>query len=97
MIKLRGGEDLGHFGWQYNWWGTYDEVPKIGYPVAISNGQVIQVPNGAALALGVQNSANNTRIGVQNQIDVTLSSLSALQSGQFAAALRQQAIDSLRR
>jgi len=46
MIKLRGGDDLGHFGWQYNWWGTYDEVPKIGYPVAISNGQVIQVEFG---------------------------------------------------
>ena len=46
MIKLRGGDDLGHFGWQYNWWGNYDEVPKIGYPVAISNGQVIQVDFG---------------------------------------------------
>jgi hypothetical protein len=46
MVKLRGGDDLGHFGWQYNWWGTYDEVPKIGYPVAVSNGKVIQVDFG---------------------------------------------------
>src|SRR5215470_9017718 len=46
MVKLRGGDDLGHFGWQYHWWGTYDEVPKIGYPVAISNGQVMQVDFG---------------------------------------------------
>ena len=46
MIKLRGGEDLGHFGWQYNWWGNYDQVPKIGYPVAIGSGQVIQVDFG---------------------------------------------------
>src|SRR5262249_36511196 len=46
MIKLRGGEDLGPFGLQSNWWGTYDEVPKIGYPVAIGNGEVIQVEFG---------------------------------------------------
>jgi len=46
MIKLRGGDDLGHFGWQFNWWGNYDEVPKIGYPAAISGGQVIQVDFG---------------------------------------------------
>jgi len=46
MIKLRGGDDLGHFGWQYNWWGNYDQVPKIGYPSAINGGQVIQVDFG---------------------------------------------------
>ena len=61
------------------------------------NGQTIQVPNGAALGLAIQNSVSNTRIDVQNQIDLRLSTLSALQSGQFAAALRQQAIDSVRR
>lgn len=46
MIKLRGGTDVGHFGWQYNWWGRDDRVPKIGYPAAISDGQVIQVDFG---------------------------------------------------
>jgi hypothetical protein len=61
------------------------------------NGQVIQIPNGAAIGLAVQNSLNNQQISARTQIDATLSSLSALQSGQFAAALRQQAIDSVRR
>ena len=46
MIKLRGGSNVGHFGWQYNWWGKYDRVPKIGYPAAIDGGQVIQVDFG---------------------------------------------------
>lgn len=46
MIKVRGSTDVGHFGWQYNWWGNYDQVPKIGYPGAISSGQVIQVDFG---------------------------------------------------
>lgn len=61
------------------------------------NGQVIQVPNGAAISLAVQNSLNNTQINTRTQIDAQLSSLSLLQSGQFAAALRQQILDSVRR
>jgi len=61
------------------------------------NGQVIQIPNGAAIGLAVQNSLNNQQISARTQIDATLSTLSALQSGQFAAALRQQVIDSVRR
>jgi hypothetical protein len=61
------------------------------------NGQVIQIPNGAAMGLAIQNSLNNQQISTRTQIDATLSSLSALQSGQFAAALRQQAIESVRR
>jgi cell envelope opacity-associated protein A len=62
------------------------------------NGQVIQVPNGSAIAaLTVQNTLNNQQISARTQIDATLSTLSALQSGQFAAALRQQILDSVRR
>jgi hypothetical protein len=62
------------------------------------NGQVVQIPNGAALAaLTVQNTLNNTQINTRTQIDAAAASLSALQSGQFAAALRQQILDSVRR
>jgi hypothetical protein len=61
------------------------------------NGQVIQVPNGAAIALAVQNSLNNQQIQTRTTIDASLSSLSLLRSDQFAAALRQQIIDSVRR
>ncbi len=61
------------------------------------NGQVIQLPNGAGIALAVQNSLNNQQINTRTQIDATMSSLSLLQSGQFAAALRQQILDSVRR
>src|SRR5262245_24094269 len=61
------------------------------------NGQVIQVPNAAGIGLVVQNSVNNSQISTRTQIDAMLSSLSLLQSGQFAAALRQQILDSVRR
>jgi len=46
LIKLRGGTDHGHFGWQYGWWGHYNRAPKIGYPGDIENAQVIQVEFG---------------------------------------------------
>jgi len=46
MIRLRGGTDRGHFGWQYGWWGDYDRVPKIGYPAGIEDAQVMQVEFG---------------------------------------------------
>ena len=46
MIKVRGGTDQGYFGWQYGWWGQYSTAPKIGYPVDIEQGQVIQVEFG---------------------------------------------------
>jgi hypothetical protein len=49
MIKLRGGTDIGHFGWQYGWWGKYNSVPKIGYPAAIERAQVIQVEFGTVI------------------------------------------------
>jgi hypothetical protein len=46
MIKVRGGDNLGHFGTQWGWWGQYNTVPKIGYPQDIERGQVIQVEFG---------------------------------------------------
>ncbi len=46
MLKLRGGDDVGHFGTHTNWWGAYQNAPKVGYPGAIENGQVIQVDFG---------------------------------------------------
>jgi hypothetical protein len=46
ILKLRGGDDIGHFGTDINWWGSYQNAPKIGYPGAIENGQVIQVDFG---------------------------------------------------
>ena len=61
------------------------------------NGQVIQVPMARQSPSRIQNSLNNQQINTRTQIDATLSSLSALQSGQFAAALRQQILDSVRR
>jgi hypothetical protein len=63
------------------------------------NGQVVQVPSGAsALApLTVQNTLNDLGISIRTQIDASMSSMSALQSGQFATSLRQQILDSTRR
>jgi Trypsin len=46
ILKLRGGADQGHFGWQAGWWGTYNSAPKIGYPGAIEQGQIMQVDFG---------------------------------------------------
>jgi hypothetical protein len=46
ILKLRGGGDRGHFGWQSGWWGAYNSAPKIGYPGAIEQGQIIQVDFG---------------------------------------------------
>jgi hypothetical protein len=36
----------GYFGWQSDWEGKYDSASKIGYPAAISSGEVVQVDNG---------------------------------------------------
>jgi hypothetical protein len=54
-------------------------------------GTVILIPNGAALAASVQNSANDTRIQMSTQIDAVLSSLSAYRAGVIADAARQAA------
>src|SRR5262249_46865625 len=73
MLKTRGGEDQGHFGYQVNWFGTYQNAPKIGYPGAIERGQVIQVdfgnlfkgrsPRVVGLAHGNQNNAEGSSGG----------------------------------
>ncbi len=65
-----------------------------------NTGQVINVtsiPNAAAFATSIQNSVQATRIDTETSISASLSSLAALRSSNFAAALRQQAIDSVRR
>jgi hypothetical protein len=55
MIKLRGGNDIGHFGYQWGWWGQYNGVPKIGYPQDIEGGEVIQVEFGKLFQSGRRN------------------------------------------
>lgn len=65
-----------------------------------NTGQVIvisAIPDASTLATSIQNSAQATRIETQTSIDATLGSLAALRSVNFAASLRQQAIDSVRR
>lgn len=65
-----------------------------------NTGQVIvisAIPDASTLATSIQNSVQATRIETQTSIDATLGSLAALRSVNFAASLRQQAIDSVRR
>lgn len=74
--------------------------PSIQIQSAGNTGQVIVVstiPDAGALSMAIQNSVQATRIEAQTSIDATLSSLSALRAADFAASLRQQAIDSIRR
>jgi hypothetical protein len=63
-----------------------------GQPVVLNN-----VPNGAAIATAVQNSLNNQLLQVQTQITAQLNALEVARSGALAAALRQQALDAVRR
>lgn len=58
---------------------------------ALTAGQLLVLPNAAAIVTAVQNSANDQLIQTRTQIDATLSALSALRSGAFAAALQDQA------
>lgn len=60
-------------------------------------GQVVVVPNAAAIVTAVQNTVNNQIIQTRTTIDATLNSLSILRSDAFAASIRQQALDSIRR
>lgn len=63
-----------------------------------STGQVVVVanlPDAAALATAIQNSAAQTRLETQTTISATLNSLALLQSGAMADALRQQILRSL--
>ena len=61
------------------------------------NGQTLLLPNASSIVTAVQNSLNNQLIQTRTSIDATLNSLSILRSGAFAASLRQQALDSVRR
>ena len=54
MIKLLGGLDQSYFGWQSSWWGKYTTALKIGYPLGIEKGEVIQVEFGGQLIQGYQ-------------------------------------------
>jgi hypothetical protein len=58
---------------------------------AVAAGQLLVLPNAAAIVTAVQNTANDQLIQTRTQIDATLSALSALRSGAFAAALQDQA------
>jgi hypothetical protein len=53
-------------------------------------GQIIMLPDAAAIVTAVQNSVNDQLIQTRTQIDATLNALSALRSGAFAAALQTQ-------
>lgn len=63
-----------------------------GQPLVLNN-----IPNGAAIATAVQNSLNNQLLQVHTQISAQLNALEVARSGALAAALRQQALDALRR
>lgn len=73
-------------------------VPTISIAIPVGNGSIVVsgIPNGPALATSIQNSVQATRIETETRIDASLASLSALRSMNFAAALRQQAIDAAR-
>jgi hypothetical protein len=43
MIQVSDDSKTGWFGTQWDWQGSYDKATKIGYPVGISKGEVIQV------------------------------------------------------
>lgn len=62
-----------------------------------AGGQTILVPNATAIVSAVQNTLNNQLIETRTSIDAALSSLSALRSHTFSEALRQQALDGIRR
>lgn len=74
-------------------------VPTLSITIPVGSGRSVVVsgiPNGPALATSIQNSVQATRIETETRIDAALSSLSALRSLNFAAQLRQQAIDAAR-
>lgn len=69
-------------------------IPTVSITIPLGNGSSIVVsgiPNGPALATSIQNSAQAARIETETRIDAALSSLSALRSMNFAAALRDAA------
>jgi cell division septation protein DedD len=58
-------------------------------PLSVA-GQIILLPNAAAIVTAVQNSVDGQLLQTRTQIDATLNALSAMRSGAFAAALQAQ-------
>jgi hypothetical protein len=47
MLRVDGSSSVGNFGWHHSWpSGRYSEARKIGYPVDIRRGRVIQIERG---------------------------------------------------
>lgn len=75
-------------------------VPTMSITIPVGSGRSVVVsgiPNGPALATSIQNSVQAATIAAETRIELDVSSLSALRSLNFAAQLRQQAIDAARR
>jgi hypothetical protein len=54
MILVNEDSKTGWFGTQWDWQGAYNKATKIGYPVGISEGEVIQVlPGPISIAEGI--------------------------------------------
>ncbi len=75
-------------------------VPTMSITIPVGAGRSVVVsgiPNGPALATSIQNSVQAATIAAETRIELDVSSLSALRSLNFAAELRQQAIEAARR
>lgn len=46
MILVKEDSPTGYFGWSFGWRGTYASAVKIGYPVELERGRVVQVERG---------------------------------------------------
>ena len=64
MILVNEDSRNGWFGMQWNWQGAYNQATKIGYPVGISKGEVIQVLSGP---IAVGNGLVELRHGNPNE------------------------------
>jgi hypothetical protein len=62
-----------------------------------AGGQTVIVPNASAIVTAVQNTVNDQIIQARTTIDAALSSISALRTNTLTQAVRQQALDSVRR
>jgi hypothetical protein len=47
LLRVPGFGDFGYFGTHFGSWGQYNAATSIGYPLALENGEVIQVNQGA--------------------------------------------------
>lgn len=46
MILVDGPSATGYFNWDVDWSGKYQSATMIGYPIALLNGQIIQIAEG---------------------------------------------------